>query len=898
MNSFEEIKVLLKEKSGKKLLAFSFGVFLLITVIVFFFAFVFCRDNRLKLLDEYLEEIPKIVDSRENELDMRSRIYEDDVLARAELGLKVFREEKGQPDAVRLERVRSAVSADSVSLLDGQGQLLFTTGPVSPEENFRACIQNLEPRSPHLELYSALSKEGEEKGERDGKGFVLLPTPENPKHSLIFEFSCDTVLELYNTLDDWSVVLEQMLAGGDTSAYARSGDKLAGYPMDNLTAEETSRLYEELAKVFQNSKSFRSTKNGGSGKLITLLGERYLAAMIHSPEEDTDILLTVPFQNVVRTGFTVAAAISAIIGWGILLFQIYVFRRLLRKKAGEDMNAVSRKQVFQATRPGILVVLAVTVIFSSMLLLLESHANVSVIGAASRASVQREIDWRQNQADTIRSTFEDIYRTRSQILADFLTEHPDYQTPAGLEELNRLAKSDYLMCFDSSGQETISSNSYTGFSAGTNLGDEYRAVLLGYPYVVTGPTADPFTGRMQLGTAILMTDREGRSDGFLFSAYSAENLNAELDRMSYENTVNNSSVQKGHAVAAISDGDGRFIAHTDPEMIGQTAADCLEDVKPGSSFEGFTEYKGEDVYVSASAADGKTLLYITPERWSSSMEKNAILLILVVLLILTLTYFPNAGVLGARATAEAEGKLLPPAEKTENPLLTFSDGYFVFLTLFAIVAWIASANGQWPAFDYVFNGQWSKGVHLFSLWAALFILAVTLCIEFLIRTALNHVENRLSLRSRTVTRVVKSLVSYAVGVFLAFCILDMFGVNTTALLASAGIITIAVGMGAQSMASDLLSGIFMMMDDTVHVGDHVSVGGITGHITDMGIRTTEITDEDGNVMILNNSQVSGVLNMSRNHPDPEPENDPKKNEKNVPESDAKNEPKSDEKNES
>jgi small conductance mechanosensitive channel len=263
-----------------------------------------------------------------------------------------------------------------------------------------------------------------------------------------------------------------------------------------------------------------------------------------------------------------------------------------------------------------------------------------------------------------------------------------------------------------------------------------------------------------------------------------------------------------------------------------------------------------------------------PERWSFHMNGSSVLLILAVLLLPALLYFPNAAVLGARAIEEAEGKLGSPATRTGNPLMIFSDGYFVFLTLFAIVAWIASASGLWPAFDYVFNGRWSKGVNLFSLWAALFVLSVTLCVELLIRTALNRVESRLSLKSKTITRLAKSLVTYAVGIFLAFCILDMFGANTTALLASAGIISIAVGMGTQSFASDLLSGFFMMMEGNVHVGDHVSVAGITGHITDIGIRSTEITDEEGNVMILNNSQVSGVLNMSRKHERQEPEDAP------------------------
>ena len=110
-------------------------------------------------------------------------------------------------------------------------------------------------------------------------------------------------------------------------------------------------------------------------------------------------------------------------------------------------------------------------------------------------------------------------------------------------------------------------------------------------------------------------------------------------------------------------------------------------------------------------------------------------------------------------------------------------------------------------------------------------------------------------------------------IFLTFYILSMFGANTATLLTSAGIISIAVGMGAQSMAADLLAGFFMMVEGSVHVGDYVSASGITGYVTDMGIRTTEITDENGNVVIINNSHVGNVLNMSRNHTQQEKENE-------------------------
>ena len=842
----EELKTILKEKSGKKLIVFSATIFLLVTILVFYAVFSLCVNIRYKQMSDYLGEVPGLIDSRVDELRLRSRVYEEDILARAQLGRKIYCEEKGLTVAAKLERVREAVAATSVSLVDAK---------------------TVEPCAAHFEFYPIVTENGKEAGKNDGKGLVVLPIPGDTAHNLSFEFPCGTLLALYNALDDGSALLECMLTGEDAVAFARYDGNITSSRLDGFTPEQAARMKEEVAKVFfPNS------------PVIKLLGKRYLAAAKSFPDIETDALLAVPLYSVIRNGIYIAVAISVILSLGMVLFQIYAFRRLFMQKARKRKKAVSSDWVFSETWPGILVVIVVTLIFSVMLLLLESRTNASENATAWRESIQMEIDWRKNEEKTIRSTFADIYGKRTQMLADYLTEHPDDQTYDGLRELSGIAQTDYLMRIGDTGQEIISSNSYTGFAVGKNLSEEYRAVLMGYPSAVVGPAADPYTGRMQLGTAVLMTDGKYRPDGFLLAVYSAEEMNAEHERMSYENTVNNAAVRDGNIAAAISEADGRFIAHTDPKMIGLKAADFIEDYGLASSFDGFIIYNGDHMRASMRMTDGKMLAFMVPEREDSYVQAFSLPVVLAILLILLLLYYPVASQLIARGIAEAkENGTLQPAAIVPPPIKAFSDGYSIFLTLFAIYVLIASANGWWTSFDYVLSGEWSNGLHLISLWAALFVIAATIFCVFLIRAVLNRMENRLSARSRTITRLVNSLISYAAYIFLFFCILSMLGVNTTTLLASAGIISIAVGMGAQSMAADLLAGVFMMLEGTVRVGDHVSVGGVTGYVTDMGIRSTQITDDNGNVVILNNSNVKSVCNMSRKRvsKEKEKENDTK-----------------------
>ena len=778
MKQLKEIKTLKGEKSGKKLIAFSVAVFLLIAVLVFYAVLNICGNIRLKQIDEYFVEIPKIYYSRIAEQDMLNRVYEEDLQTRAELNQLV-----------------GVVAADSIPLVD---------------------------------------------------------------KNALFQ-------------DDWTDVLDRMLPGEDAIAFEKTGDEIEGYPLNGFTAEEIPLLMEDVAKVFQKAGSFRHAKNGRSSTIIKLQGKRYLAALMNYPEENTDVLLTVPLTNVIGNGLYISISILAIIGLGMVLFQIYVVRR-------------QRRTMW----PGVLVVLVVTFVFSGMLLILESRSNASRTATTGRVSLQHEMEWRKKQENKIRKTFVDIYRNRAKLVADFLMERPYYQTHDGLNALNRIAQTDYLMRFDRNGQEVAASNSYTGFSVGKNLSEAYRAVLMGYPHAIVGPAADPYTGQMQLGTAILMTDKKGNSDGFLLAVYSANELNAELERMSVENTVNNLVVREGRVAAIIDNEDGRYIAHTDKAMIGLKAVNSFEDYEAVDSYEGFTTYKDEDVCASAISSDGKMLLYLVPESEDSYVEDISLGVILAFLFILALVYCPVANVLVKRAMAEANEE--PQSEDdAEGPMMAFTDGYSIFLSLFAIFAMIASAGGSWTSFDYVFSGQWTKDVNLYSLWAVLFLVAVTFFFIFLFRKGLKQMDNRLNFKAKTVARLVNSLISYVACIFLFFIILTIFGVNTTAMLASVSIISIAIGMGAQSMAADLLAGFFMMVDGTVHVGDYVSVGSVKGYVTDMGIRTTEITDDKGNVIILNNSKVNSVCNMSRNKVKQESENEPKKEAKNETKKEAEEE---------
>lgn len=99
-------------------------------------------------------------------------------------------------------------------------------------------------------------------------------------------------------------------------------------------------------------------------------------------------------------------------------------------------------------------------------------------------------------------------------------------------------------------------------------------------------------------------------------------------------------------------------------------------------------------------------------------------------------------------------------------------------------------------------------------------------------------------KGETVCRLLKSLVKYISVIAMLYFCLALLGIDTATLLASAGILTLIVGLGAQTLVSDILAGLFIIFEGEFQVGDIVTVGDWTGTVVEIGVRTTKI--QDGN----------------------------------------------------
>jgi len=120
-------------------------------------------------------------------------------------------------------------------------------------------------------------------------------------------------------------------------------------------------------------------------------------------------------------------------------------------------------------------------------------------------------------------------------------------------------------------------------------------------------------------------------------------------------------------------------------------------------------------------------------------------------------------------------------------------------------------------------------------------------------------------RARTIGSVLRSASSVLVGLVAVGTILAEFGVALGPLLASAGIVGIALGFGAQNLVRDFLSGMFMLLEDQYGVGDIVDLGAASGTVEAVGLRITTVRDGNGTVWYVRNGEILRVGNKSQGY---------------------------------
>lgn len=476
----------------------------------------------------------------------------------------------------------------------------------------------------------------------------------------------------------------------------------------------------------------------------------------------------------------------------------------------------------------------------------------------------------------------------------------------------------YLYRFDMDGNVVYTNSPYDRITAGQS--DQFCSMLTGRPYIVTAPSETEFFGEYLQMAAVTVRDDSGASDGFIMVATYPDELSFIRMNMGYDNIFNQIGLSDGIYVMVINDPDltVEYIACIE-NGIADTGISSFnyKGMKAGSlgisedrlqdNYNGNMALFGNSYFASIRRVDGSDdaspdtyLLIMRPmEGMSVSHVVNAVFATVMTLLFMAvLTLLSCIGPRDdvAQADAGETSGLTEEEARDEADMLSilrklvgrtkpfFEDrwpkdckkwnsrtssekyssiatkGILAALALIFLHAWIAGPRSVWY---YCVTGKWDSGLNLYSLTSCIISICVLLVAKVILHKLLFLTARVSGSRGETVCHLMDNFSGYALFIAGVFICLHHMGVNATALSLTGGVAGVIFGIGCQNIVADILAGIIMTFEGSVHVGEFVTYNGQFCAVLSIGVRTTKLK-WFGEIMVVRNNDFKNYVRMPTN----------------------------------
>jgi small conductance mechanosensitive channel len=163
------------------------------------------------------------------------------------------------------------------------------------------------------------------------------------------------------------------------------------------------------------------------------------------------------------------------------------------------------------------------------------------------------------------------------------------------------------------------------------------------------------------------------------------------------------------------------------------------------------------------------------------------------------------------------------------------------------------------------------GAHFATPLRVALILSLAFVAQYLVKRFLPRFREALAAqqdskegiqRVRTLSRVLRYVLTVIIAVVASMLVLGEFGVSVAPLLGAAGVAGLAIGFGAQSLVKDYFTGFFLLLENQIRIGDVIDAGGKSGLVEELTLRYLRLRDYSGNVHYIPNGQITVVTNMS------------------------------------
>ena len=606
---------------------------------------------------------------------------------------------------------------------------------------------------------------------------------------------------------------------------------------------------------------------------------------------EEDIVIPNIFQNEKIGDQMVLLAIVIVLALIIMmLLSTYI---ILSVNASEDKSRLHSKLISKISIIGFTCVVGLTgVAFYLFTLFAISKQSVEV--DAKVESILSDVDRASENSVAIQEFYNKFYLRKCNIVAYIYSNFPELQDREHMSQISRSLGITSTAIFNDEGVIVATDSPVTKFSLSLDPQSqsyEFIKLLNGAEYVVQEPMFDDATGDYCQYIGVALKNDEGIVNGIAQIRVEPENVAMVLRRTDLKSILSQTQLVKDGILFAIDPEDDTFWYHGSRRTIGKKALDHgIEKNQIKDEFRGFITLD-EKRYFATSFMEEDKLVYVAIPYVNMTVVRDDISLWVFILFTGCMFIFVVTISIFGRRRSEFDERIdeatddvnlfqnMSASKRFSGATVKFAEmnpeqqikmlirGVLTIIAL-AVIALILLRERlpiSGTVVNYVINGNWERGFNIFSLTACFGAVSLTVAIISFARIILGRLSSALGPQSDTIIQLLKSLVKYVGALFVFFYSLSLFGVDTSTLLASAGILTVVIGLGANSLVSDVIAGLFIILEGEFKVGDIVTIDNYRGTVVEIGIRTTKIEDPSGNIKIINNKDVTGVINMTRRY---------------------------------
>lgn len=515
--------------------------------------------------------------------------------------------------------------------------------------------------------------------------------------------------------------------------------------------------------------------------------------------------------------------------------------------------------------------------------------------------LSQTIQTTEDREKSLQAQYSEYYLDKTQVAAYVLDRNPELANHSDLQKLADVLQVQYVDVFNASGAMTATNSSYSSYTLSTDPKDssyEFRKLLQGVDHVVQDARTDEISGDLRQYIGVSLKDSSGKANGFVQINVRPSRLENLIDSVKIDKVLDGVKVGSEGFAFAINKSDKTFAYYPDSKLQGKSALDygmTEKQIKDGYS--DYLTINGK-TYYAASAEQGDYYLYVAGPEGELMAARGpltlatAIIALICQLLIFVIVAFERRNAPYATATEQdpharyfdistPDGRKVKTEsvasrwlmhgtfkwnEKTPEQKVASVMKFMVAVSVLAVFVAVLFRNqifGQSSIFSYILGGNWERGLNIFALTASIMTACVAMTAAIVIQKILQLLAGAMGSRGETVCRLLGSFIKYATIIGVVYYCLALLGVDTTTLLASAGILSIAISLGAKELVSDILSGLFIIFEGEFRVGDIIQVGTWCGTVVEIGVRTTKVMNGSQNIKVIRNSNVSDVINMTK-----------------------------------